>query len=201
MSNKKTKRSNLKTKSAHDLLSELKKSWPKPVSQEALLILNQLENTLNVCIGKKGSTLEFLDFHFLLQKILSELDSLFLRKQLTYQLALEKEIPKIFGSSNDILLVLNSLISCVAKFVTRKTRVEIHLEPFDLRFGGGLGIRITGYGDSSLSDKERQHLFGKFYLGKSLIGREKENKLKTIPELEEIGGSLAYCRAVIPEAL
>ena len=200
MVRKKEKKSPPQSHKAQALLFQLKKSWPKPVSQEALLILNQLENTLNVCIGKKGSTLEFLDFPFVLQKILSELDPLFLRKQITYQLAIEKEMPKIFGSSNDILLVLNSLVSCIAKFATRKTKIEIHLEPFDLRFGEGLGMRIVGYGDSSLSDEERQHLFGKFYLGKSLIGKKREGELKINPELDEIGGSLAYCRELIHTA-
>jgi len=176
-----------------ELFLRLKNLWPTPLSGDAARLFEQTEVKLGFHSKKKSET-HFFDLLTQLKRVFAKQDMLFLRRQLTYQLAIPDSVPEIFGSSEEMAQILSDLVVGVCKFAPRKSALEVSLKNLQTRLGSVVELKLANVGSQAFSDAQRQHLFDQFYRTASLDSLSSEAKPHG---MEETGGSIAYCRELL----
>lgn len=106
------------------------------------------------------------DIMNLVQQVCATHDILFLQKQLHYHISASADLPKVFANPEQILLVLSNLISNAIKYAPRGSDIEIGLKEVSLRQGAGVEATIVNASED-FSERDRYHIFEKFYKGKA----------------------------------
>ena len=120
------------------------------------------------------------------QQVCSTHDILFLQKQLHYHISASADLPKAYANPEQILLVLSNLISNAVKYAPRGSDIEINVKEVSLRQGAGIEITIVNASEE-FTERDRYHMFEKFYKGK-------------VAEASAAGLGLSICREIIQQA-
>jgi nitrogen-specific signal transduction histidine kinase len=122
-----------------------------------------------------------------LQQVCATHDILFLQKQLHYHISASADLPKVYANPEQILLVLSNLISNAVKYAPRGSDIEINLKEVSLRQGAGVEATVINSSED-FSERDRYHIFEKFYTGKP-------------GEAGRVGGlGLSICREIIQKS-
>lgn len=121
------------------------------------------------------------------QQVCATHDILFLQKQLHYHISASADLPKVFASPEQILLVLSNLVSNAIKFAPRGTDIDINVKEVSLRQGAGIEITVINTSEE-FTEKDRYHIFEKFYTGK----KSESDKNR--------GFGLSVCREIIQQS-
>jgi len=123
-----------------------------------------------------------------IQQVSSTHDILFLQKQLHYHISASADLPKVYANPEQILLVMSNLISNAIKYAPRGSDVEINVREVSLRQGAGVEITVVNASED-FTERDRYHIFEKFYKGKS-------------SDVSRTGGGLglSICREIIQQS-
>lgn len=162
---------------AVNLLSDLQKESPDTKKDGLLLTVQEnLDKITTIIDGLTASTKhheehganELIHFDMMnhVQQVCSTHDILFLQKQLHYHISASADMPKVYANPEKILLVLSNLISNAVKYAPRGTDIDISVKEVNLRQGAGIEVTVVNISED-FTERDRYHIFEKFYKGKA----------------------------------
>lgn len=178
------------------LLSDLQKGSPDTKKEELLATIQEnIERIGAIVDGLMASTKYeareigkqvHFDVMSQIQQVCSTHDILFLQKQLHYHISASADLPRVYANPEQILLVLSNLISNAVKYAPRGSDIEIGVKEVSLRQGAGVEITIINASEE-FTERDRYHIFEKFYKGKA-------------GESNRAGIGLSICREIIQQS-
>jgi nitrogen-specific signal transduction histidine kinase len=140
----------------------------------------------NEAPGEARGIGKFVHFDIMtqIQQVCSTHDTLFLQKQLHYHISASADLPRVYANPEQVLLVLSNLISNAIKYAPRGSDIEISVKEVNLRQGAGVEVTMINASEE-FTERDRYHIFEKFYKGKAVEGAR------------ATGVGLSICREIV----